>query len=65
MIKLNNVPIRDLLALLNQISEEYELIDLVIDLDNKKVIINPVDPNRTPPREDEEELTEDNIYDII
>lgn len=65
MVRLGNVPVRDLLLLLTQISKEYELVDIIIDPDNRKVIVNPVEPESTPLQEDEEELTEDNIYDII
>lgn len=69
MVKIDNIPIRDLLVLLNQLVKEYDLVDLLIDPENRKVTINPVssveseDPEDLP--EEDQELTEDNIYDII
>lgn len=69
MVRITNVPIKDLLTLLNQIAKDYELVDLIIDPDNRKVTINAVDESKEEdidslPEEDQE-LTEDNIYDII
>lgn len=69
MVKIDNVPIRDLLVLLNQLVKEYDLVDLLIDPENRKVTINPVSSVEFGHLEDlpeeDQELTEDNIYDII
>lgn len=65
MVRIANVPVRDLLILLNQIGENYELVDIIIDTENRRVILNAVED---PPDESisfDEELTEDNLYDII
>lgn len=70
MVRIANVPIRDLLLLLSQISESYDLVDIILDPSKGKIMINPVEIHSTPrdpetPEDIEEELTEDNIYDII
>lgn len=66
MVRIGNVPVKDLLILLTQISNDYELVDIIIDPENRKVIINPVE-NPEPPTEDndDQDIDEINIYDLI
>lgn len=58
--RLSNVPIKDLLIILTRLSTHYEMVDIVIDPDNKKVIIEPIDIFQ-----DDSELTDENIYKLI
>lgn len=57
---LTNVPIKDLLMVLNKLASKYEAVDILIDPDEKKIIIEPVD--NTP---NDQGLTDDNIYKLI
>lgn len=69
IMRINNIPVKDLLTLLNQISKDYELVDLIIDPEKRKVTLNPVGSPDVEDWEDlpeeDQELREDNIYDII
>lgn len=65
MVRIGNVPVKDLLILLTQISNDYELVDIIIDPENRKVIINPVENPEPPSDDDDQEIDEINIYDLI
>ena len=55
---LTNVRIRDLLAVLNQLAPQYDAVDIIIDTDEHKVTMSPID--RLGP-----ELNDNNIYKLI
>jgi hypothetical protein len=57
---LTNVPIKDLLEVLVKLSSKYDLVDILIDPEEKKILIDPVDRV-----EDDSELNDDNIYTLV
>lgn len=57
---LTNVPIKDLLIVLNELASKYEMVDITIDPEEKRIFIDPVDNNTS-----DGELTDDNIYTLI
>lgn len=60
MALLTNIPIKDLLVILNKLAIEYNMVDIFIDTEDKKIIINPVDKEV-----DDSELNDDNIYKLV
>lgn len=60
-IKISNVPIRDLRALLAQLSENYNFVDVIMDPENRTLILDPVEEDVVH----DTELTDENIYEII
>jgi hypothetical protein len=61
LVRISNIPIRDLKALLDQIGEHYQFVDLIMDPENRKVILDPVEEDVIH----DTELTDENIYEII
>jgi hypothetical protein len=59
--KISNVPIRDLRALLAQLGENYQFVDVIMDPENRTLILDPVEEDVLH----DTELTDQNIYDII
>jgi hypothetical protein len=59
--KISNVPIRDLRALLAQLGESYQFVDVIMDPENRTLILDPVEEDVLH----DTELTDQNIYDII
>jgi hypothetical protein len=55
---LTNVPIKDLLEVLSKLSSQYYAVDIIIDPDEKTIIIEPVE-------NDLGELNDDNIYKLV
>lgn len=64
MIRIDNVRIKDLLDLLNQLSENYEVVDIIVDPENKKVVLDPVTIDNLS-YDRTTDLTDDNIEDLI
>ena len=60
MVRLSNVPIKDLLSLLNTISDNYQFVDVILDPENKRIILDPVEEDVLH----DTELTDENIYEI-
>lgn len=58
--RLPNVYIRDLIFILTKLATRYEVVDLIIDPDNKTIIIDPIDRVQG-----EIEITDDNIYSLV
>lgn len=58
--RLSNVMIKDLLTILNRLSLNYDMVDVIIHPEERKIIIDPIE--RT---EDDPEITDDNIYTLI
>lgn len=58
MTRITNVSIKDIMEILSELAKKYDLIDIVICPEDRKVIIDPVD-------HDDIELTDENIYDLI
>lgn len=58
--RLSNVPIRDLINILSQLAIRYEIVDIIIDPEESKIIIDPVERI-----EGDSELTDENIYSLI
>ena len=56
---LTNVPIKDLLEILNKLAPIYKAVDIIIDPDEKRITIEPVDTST------DTKLTDDNIYTLI
>jgi hypothetical protein len=54
---LTNVRIKDLLEVLNKLASQYEAVDIIVDPEEKRITIEPVDNDL--------ELTDDNIYTLI
>ena len=59
--KISNVPIRDLRALLGQLGENYQFVDVIMDPENRTLILDPVEEDVIH----DTELTDENIYSII
>lgn len=60
MAILTDVPIKDLLLILNKLASQYTMVDIIINTEEKRIIIDPVE------REvDSSELTDDNIYKLV
>ena len=57
---LTNIPIRDLLVVLNRLALGYNMVDISIDPEDKRIVINPVEHEV-----DNSELTDDNIYKLV
>lgn len=60
-IRVNNIPIEDLLMVLVKMSSMYTNVDIILDPENRRVILDPVESVA----EINIELTDDNIYDLI
>lgn len=58
--RLSNVLIKDLLAILNKLSEHYDIVDIIINPEDRKIIIDPIDKI-----DGDQDLTDDNIYKLI
>lgn len=58
--RLSNVPIKDLLTILNRLAVHYEMVDVIVNLEEKGIILDPVE--RTF---DDTELTDENIYTLV
>lgn len=48
------------MIILGRLSLQYDMVDVIIDLDEKKIILDPI--SRV---EEDEELTDDNIYTLV
>jgi hypothetical protein len=57
---LTNVPIKDLLAVLNKLASQYDMVDIIINPEEKRIVIDPVEKDI-----DDSELTDDNIYKLV
>lgn len=62
MERVRNIKIFDLMKVLQDLSNKYLTIDLVIDLKNKKILI---DPQQEKPESNDRKLTDDIILDLI
>lgn len=60
MARLSNVLIRDLLIILTRLSMQYDTVDVIVDLDKKTIILDPI--SRIA---DDSELTDENIYTLV
>lgn len=58
--RLRNVLIRDLMVILNRLSMQYDMVDIIICPDEGKIIIDPVEK-----LDNDSELTDENIYTLI
>jgi len=58
--RLSNVKIRDLMVVLTRLSMQYDVVDIIVDTDNKTIILDPVERPQ-----DDSELTDENIYTLI
>lgn len=58
--RLSNVLIRDLLIILTRLSLQYDVVDVIVDLDKKTIILDPIS-NAV----DDSELTDENIYTLV
>ena len=59
--KISNVPIRDLRALLGQLGEHYQFVDVIMDPEKRTLILDPVEEDVIH----DTELTDEIIYEII
>lgn len=59
--KISNVPIKDLRTLLAQLGEHYQFVDVIMDPENRILILDPVEEDVIH----DTELTDENIYEII
>lgn len=62
-VRIENVKIKDLLDLLIKLSHEHDAVDLIVDPDERKVIVDPVIKAGFIALDTE--LTDDNIKDLI
>lgn len=60
MALLTNVPIKDLLAILNKLAPDHDMVNIIINPEEKRIIIDPVEKDI-----DDSGLTDDNIYKLI
>lgn len=60
MALLTNVPIKDLLAILNKLAPDHDMVNIIINPEEKRIIIDPVEKDM-----DDSGLTDDNIYKLI
>lgn len=58
--RLSNVPIKDLMIILTRLSMQYDAVDVIVDIGENKIILDPV--NRI---QDDTEITDENIYTLI
>lgn len=58
--RLSNVLIRDLLIILTRLSLQYDVVDVIVDLDKKTIILDPISK-----AVDDSELTDENIYTLV
>jgi len=58
--RLSNVPIRDLLIILTRLSMQYDAVDVIIDIEGNKIILDPIDRIQ-----DDSQITDENIYTLI
>lgn len=71
MTRINNVKISDLLSLLSKLQVDHDSVDLIVDPDNKKVIIDPVKKGTEYKGRyyrksiKDQKLTDDNIQELI
>lgn len=58
--RLSNVPIKDLMIILTRLSLQADAVDVIVDIEGNKIILDPVDRI-----EDNSEITDENIYTLI
>lgn len=58
--KLSNVAIKDLLVILNRLATHHDAINIIIDIEKKTLIVDPIERTH-----DDSELTDENIYTLI
>ncbi len=58
--RLSNVLIRDLMIILTRLSLQYDVIDIIVDVDKKTIILDPISKAM-----DDSELTDENIYTLV
>jgi len=58
--RLSNVPIKDLMIILTRLSLQADAVDVIVDIDGNKIILDPVDRIQ-----DDSEITDENIYTLI
>lgn len=63
-VRVNNIFIKDILSLLIEISKYCDIVDMVVDDEERKVILEPIERTALPPSKDIK-LTDDNIGDLI
>lgn len=65
-VKIENVKIHDLVAILIKLSKDHDSVDLIIDPEGRRVIVDPIYKDGKDPRPSiDVELTDDNIQDLI
>lgn len=66
MERINNVRIKDLMGLLLNLGKRYEAIDIIIDSENRRVILDPVgNTDEIEGPNENIKLTDQNIVDLI
>lgn len=64
--RINNVRIKDLMGLLLNLGKRYEAIDIIIDSENRRVILDPVgNTDEIEGPNENIKLTDQNIVDLI
>ena len=58
--RLSNVPIKDLMIILTRLSLQADAVDVIVDIEGNKIILDPVDRIQ-----DDSEITDENIYTLI
>jgi hypothetical protein len=58
--RLSNVPIKDLLIILTRLSIQSDAVDIIVDIEGNRIILDPVDRIQ-----DDSEITDENIYTLI
>lgn len=58
--RLSNVPIKDLMVILTRLSMLHDAVDVIVDIEANKIILDPVDRIQ-----DDKEITDENIYTLI
>ena len=58
--RMSNVPIRDLIYVLTKLATRYEIIDIIINPEEKTIILDPVERVN-----DDIEITDENIYSLV
>lgn len=60
-VRISNVPIKDLKGLLDQLGDNYYFVDIIMDPENRTIILDPVEEDVIQ----DTELTDENIYEIV
>lgn len=65
MTRIDNVRIKDLLALLSRLHLDYEIVDIIVDPEERRVIIDPVEDKPIMENPNKVEIRSKDIDDII